>query len=162
MSWLDFAKSAIKEAQKTIDKALDIKDEDIETPVVSSAPVDPNSDDFFSTWGVDTSIGADDPTTVVTKSPIRSTNKMNAVTSSLWGSFTGSFFEPTKAAEKSLSVENLVDDEATEDKFSRSKLVVREISEDGDDPTEEESKSQVNLDLHIFLSIYKLSDYHEN
>lgn len=143
MSWLDFAKTAIKEAQKTIDKALDIKDEDPDAPVSSAAPIDPNSEDFFASWGVEANLVSDSSSTVVTKSPTRTTNKVNAVSASLWGSFTGSFFEPTKPAEKSPSVENLVDDEVTEDKFSHSKLVVREISEDGDDANEEEIKAQV-------------------
>ncbi|KAJ1529876.1 hypothetical protein ONE63_006608 [Megalurothrips usitatus] len=75
------AKSTLKGAQKAIDKALDIKEDDdnideIATPASSKD----DCESFFSTWGVrgdgspDTTPGSQEP-------------------SSLWGSFTGSFFE---------------------------------------------------------------------
>ncbi|KAL1450867.1 hypothetical protein WDU94_003181 [Cyamophila willieti] len=73
MSWFDtsnivsLAKSTLKEAQKTIDKALDITDE-------PDDDVKPSSD-------VSASKVASEPST-----PFAS--------SSIWGSFTGSFFEP--------------------------------------------------------------------
>ncbi|XP_057324229.1 TATA element modulatory factor isoform X1 [Microplitis mediator] len=94
MSWFDasgfasLAKSALKEAQKTIDKALDIKEEEqhqqqqqkvTETPVIDDS-------NFFATWGIKSESG----------------NAQTATTSnfkqdsSIWGSFTGSFFEPPK------------------------------------------------------------------
>lgn len=78
MSWFDptgfatLAKSALKEAQKTIDKALDIQDEDKEK---QSNPTSTQS-----------SPGA------VTKEVTSTTGKMTN-SASLWGSFTGSFFE---------------------------------------------------------------------
>ncbi|KAJ8935602.1 hypothetical protein NQ318_017340 [Aromia moschata] len=56
MSWFDaaglanIAKSALKEAQKTIDKALDIKEDHNLVP--TNTPVDTNSEDFFGIWGV--------------------------------------------------------------------------------------------------------------
>ncbi|XP_073968898.1 TATA element modulatory factor-like isoform X2 [Rhodnius prolixus] len=78
MSWFDptgfatLAKSALKEAQKTIDKALDIQDED---KAKQSNPASTQS-----------SPGA--VTKEVTSTPGKMTNS-----ASLWGSFTGSFFE---------------------------------------------------------------------
>ncbi|GJQ70822.1 hypothetical protein Trydic_g749 [Trypoxylus dichotomus] len=56
MSWFDassfatIAKTALKEAQKTIDKALDIRDDDLSL-APANTPVDTNSDDFFGSWG---------------------------------------------------------------------------------------------------------------
>ncbi|EZA61630.1 TATA element modulatory factor [Ooceraea biroi] len=89
MSWFDatgfanLAKSALKEAQKTIDKALDIKEE--EPKVIQSRPVD--TSDFFASWGLqneeDTSKHDNNP-------------QKQPGSSSIWGSFTGSFFEPPK------------------------------------------------------------------
>lgn len=78
------AKSTLKGAQKAIDKALDIKEDDdnideIATPATPASSKD-DCESFFSTWGVrgdgspDTTPGSQEP-------------------SSLWGSFTGSFFE---------------------------------------------------------------------
>lgn len=155
MSWFDaagfanLAKTALKEAQKTIDKALDIKDEESANKSTTEIPVDVNSDDFFSSWGVNQmeipKSKTDSPPedVVVTKSPTKAANKMNLMSTSLWGSFTGSFFEspksenaPEKTVHHTISVESLADDSSDlgniDEKFSRSKLVVREISEDGD------------------------------
>ncbi|KAJ8664856.1 hypothetical protein QAD02_006518 [Eretmocerus hayati] len=86
MSWFDtsgfasLAKTALKEAQKTIDKALDIKDEDPNKPAVKSTD---NSPDFFDSWGVE----GDE------SKPSTSQRQQNT---SIWGSFTGSFFENPK------------------------------------------------------------------
>ncbi|KAK0168648.1 hypothetical protein PV327_002426 [Microctonus hyperodae] len=85
MSWFDasgfasLAKTALKEAQKTIDKALDIKEEEqraVETPMIDDT-------NFFATWGIktDNSINVQSPS---------SSSKQDT---SIWGSFTGSFFE---------------------------------------------------------------------
>uniref|UniRef100_A0A0K8TKP1 Putative transcription factor tmf tata element modulatory factor n=1 Tax=Tabanus bromius TaxID=304241 RepID=A0A0K8TKP1_TABBR len=80
MSWFDtsglasLAKNALKEAQKQIDKALDIKDDDL-----SSSPPDLKS--------------KTEPTTPL--QPMRQSVSNPA----LWGSFTGSFFENPKAGE---------------------------------------------------------------
>lgn len=156
MSWFDaagfasLAKSALKEAQKTIDKALDIKDDENGGGITHLSPVDASGDDFFSSFGVsqvDSSnksceANQEEMMPVVTKSPTKVPNKMN-LTSSLWGSFTGSFFEspksemgPEKSVQHTTSIESLADDASDfgliEEKFSQSKLVVREISEDGD------------------------------
>ncbi|XP_034250981.1 TATA element modulatory factor isoform X2 [Thrips palmi] len=80
------AKSAVKGAQKAIDKALDIKEEvdsvdKIEVPALGKD----DSDSFFSNWGVKADSSPD-------KNPAFSVPQ-ETVSSSLWGSFTGSFFE---------------------------------------------------------------------
>lgn len=130
MSWFDtagiasLAKNALKEAQKTIDKALDIKDDDT-TPrsvvkgsakrnfyisvkinriyvfylnfctFVETPPVEEDSDGFFSSWSVKSPSsppiakrGAAPDTTAIEEEPAPSNSS-----STIWGSFTGSFFE---------------------------------------------------------------------
>lgn len=77
------AKSALKGAQKTIDKALDIKEE--EPKVIQSRPDE--SSDFFASWGLQNEEGAN-------KREGDPQKQQNS--SSIWGSFTGSFFEPPK------------------------------------------------------------------
>lgn len=80
MSWFDttgiasLAKNALKEAQKTIDKALDIKDDE--------TAIEPSSLDSSSIL---------DSQTKSTNMKHSSSN--NALQSSIWGSFTGSFFD---------------------------------------------------------------------
>lgn len=96
MSWFDaaglasIAKSALKEAQKTIDKALDIKDSDF-TSTPTNTPVDTN-DDFFGTWGLAQTSSVKNE--VVNKGDVA--GLPGNVSASLWGSFTGSFFETQK------------------------------------------------------------------
>ncbi|XP_020292159.1 TATA element modulatory factor isoform X2 [Pseudomyrmex gracilis] len=93
MSWFDatgfanLAKSALKGAQKTIDKALDIKEEE---PKLSSHD---ETTDFFASWGVQN----DEETN---KSNSNSQKQQNS--SSIWGSFTGSFFESPKLIEENV------------------------------------------------------------
>lgn len=119
MNWFDtsgltsFAKTALKEAQKTIDKALDIQDESSEeqsddarsptdtksSPTTSTAQKD--NGDFFASWGLTVSAesGKDDPIKdqpVVTESPSKSEPQ------SLWGSFAGSFFEHPKNEDSTI------------------------------------------------------------
>ena len=95
MSWFDasgfasLAKSALKEAQKTIDKALDIKDEEQKATQAPSADVS----DFFETWGLKNEGPPDE------KSDLTSQKNQ---TSSIWGSFTGSFFENPKGDEEGI------------------------------------------------------------
>lgn len=140
MSWFDaaglanIAKSALKEAQKTIDKALDIREEDL-AHVPSNTPID--SDDFFNSWAVSTKsdhlVSGEPIKEVITKSPGKSSQKM---TGSLWGSFTGSFFEGTANTtnQPKSPVSDSLDDLAEfcgEVGFSRSKPVVQR-SGDGD------------------------------
>jgi hypothetical protein len=119
MSWFDatgfanLAKSALKEAQKTIDKALDIKDEENHSIIQSktTSPVSPqdDTDNFFASWGLKSSVEKEKPETSNERVKVESScsadpeqesrkdasvgvNRM-ALSSSLWGSFTGSFFE---------------------------------------------------------------------
>ncbi|XP_022908372.2 TATA element modulatory factor [Onthophagus taurus] len=134
MSWFDtasfanIAKSALKEAQRTIDKALDIRDDDPNAVVPSNTPIDVNQDEFFQSWGLNTvNSNKNSPSDVVTKSPVKS----QKVVSSIWGSFTGSFFENAqeKGQKSKDSIESL-DDSADLD-FKESKLVVQH-SDDGD------------------------------
>lgn len=78
MSWFDtagiasLAKNALKEAQKTIDKALDIKEDDsaIESPSLDTNILDGH-----------------------TKSANMKSSSNNTLQSSIWGSFSGSFFD---------------------------------------------------------------------
>ncbi|XP_014257466.1 TATA element modulatory factor-like isoform X2 [Cimex lectularius] len=85
MSWFDttgfatLAKSALKEAQKTIDKALDIQDE--EGAKTKQSP----------TWGLQSGSSQSTPG-AITKEVVSPSVKMPNSTS-LWGSFTGSFFD---------------------------------------------------------------------
>lgn len=108
MSWFDatgiasLAKSALKEAQKTIDKALDIKgDEDVndsnaETNSSSTSDLSIKSDSASK----ETSESVSENLKMMKQSisnPILSTmSTMPSATSAsnLWGSFTGSFFDP--------------------------------------------------------------------
>ncbi|XP_054009031.1 TATA element modulatory factor isoform X1 [Hylaeus anthracinus] len=94
MSWFDatgfanLAKSALKGAQKTIDKALDIKDED-QKPVESHTE---DTSDFFSNWGLKGEEDVDHRE--------KSKDSKQEAASSIWGSFTGSFFESPKFNEE--------------------------------------------------------------
>lgn len=89
MSWFDagalanIAKSALKGAQKTIDKALDIKEE-LETAAPLNSPIDTNpSSDFFGTWGITQSDHVASSPSEVNLKP------SNQMATSIWGSFTG-------------------------------------------------------------------------
>jgi hypothetical protein len=132
MSWFDasgfasIAKSALREAQRTIDKALDIKDDEI-NPVPANTPIDTNSDDFFGTWGLTQSGQIKDA-----KKDDDAAKLPPKLQSSLWGSFTGSFFDANKDDPKTPSIDSLDDSIDTgSEHFSRSKLVVQQ-SDDGD------------------------------
>lgn len=151
MNWFDtsgltsFAKTALKEAQKTIDKALDIQDEsgeelEPESSPQTSAKSSPNHSnvsqkdnaDFFASWGLTMSAESnqDDPIKeqpVVTESPSKSTSQ------TLWGSFAGSFFEqPTKEdgtivrppKAKSMNVIADTKYDSQDDLFSKSQLIM--------------------------------------
>ncbi|KPJ20438.1 TATA element modulatory factor [Papilio machaon] len=153
MNWFDtsgltsLAKTALKEAQKTIDKALDITDESSEEHDDEPVPIKPtkslssgntpqkDSSDFFASWGLTVSAeSSKDPIKeqpVVTESPSKSNSQ------SLWGSFAGSFFEQQqqKASEsesaivrppKAKSMTVIADSKygSQDDLFSRSQLVM--------------------------------------
>ncbi|XP_047503019.1 TATA element modulatory factor-like isoform X5 [Penaeus chinensis] len=114
MSWFDtagftsLAKSALKEAQRTIDKALDIE-EDTENVVPSATFTAPGqkeklkeeSENFFASFGLDKKKSpltpANSPVdTSAGTTPVQDGRKTSsAMVGSLWGSFTGSFFENT-------------------------------------------------------------------
>ncbi|XP_045477382.1 TATA element modulatory factor-like [Harmonia axyridis] len=121
MSWFDaaglanIAKSALKEAQRTIDKALDIKDDGLND---NNIPLDINNDDIIGTWAV----------SQPTKTEIK---KENAdIQNSIWGSFTGSFFDHAKEYNKSVSLDGLDDStDINSQHFSQSKLVVDSMNE---------------------------------
>ncbi|XP_046398392.1 TATA element modulatory factor [Ischnura elegans] len=116
MSWFDasgiasLATKALKEAQKTIDKALDIKDEDDQSSpsYVQVSPVE-ESDNFFSSWGLksptkpmksSTSLESeDDGNDSGISEKVTSSGITSVMTSSLWGSFTGSFFENSRTSD---------------------------------------------------------------
>lgn len=95
MSWFDatgfanLAKSALKEAQKTIDKALDIKEEEEDQKSVGHCSND--TSDFFTSWG----LKSDEGTIIHDKNK----ESKQEASSSIWGSFTGSFFESPKYKE---------------------------------------------------------------
>ncbi|KAL4708621.1 hypothetical protein ACJJTC_001060 [Scirpophaga incertulas] len=154
MNWFDtsgltsLAKTALKEAQKTIDKALDIQDDSSEeheddepvpsttnTPSGSGNTPQKDNSDFFSSWGLTVSMESSKDNairqqTVVTESPTKSN------TQSMWGSFAGSFFElpkesaivrPPKA--KSMNVIADSNYDSHDDLFSRSQLVMSDATE---------------------------------
>ncbi|XP_069973369.1 TATA element modulatory factor isoform X13 [Penaeus vannamei] len=114
MSWFDtagftsLAKSALKEAQRTIDKALDIE-EDSENVVPATTISSPGqkeklkeeSENFFASFGLDKKKSPLTPANSPVDSsagttPVQDGRKTSsAMVGSLWGSFTGSFFENT-------------------------------------------------------------------
>ncbi|XP_035444848.2 TATA element modulatory factor [Spodoptera frugiperda] len=151
MNWFDtsgltsLAKNALKEAQKTIDKALDIQDESGDEPEEEATPQTsaksspghsntPQKDnsDFFSSWGLTVSAESEQNTPikeqpVVTESPSKSTSQ------SIWGSFAGSFFEQPKDEEstivrppKAKSMNVIADSKygSQDDLFSKSQLIM--------------------------------------
>ncbi|KAJ8713753.1 hypothetical protein PYW07_014123 [Mythimna separata] len=152
MNWFDtsgftsLAKNALKEAQKTIDKALDIQDESGEEPEEEATPQTSaksspghnntslkDNSDFFSSWGLSVSAESeqnapikDQP--VVTESPSKSTSQ------SIWGSFAGSFFEQPKEEDPTIvrppkaKSMNVISDAnkygSNDDLFSKSQLIM--------------------------------------
>ncbi|CAB3222032.1 unnamed protein product [Arctia plantaginis] len=151
MNWFDttgltsLAKTALKEAQKTIDKALDIQDESGEEADEQSQPQTttksspghtntPQKDnvDFFASWGLTMSAESTQEAPikeqpVVTESPSKSTSQ------SLWGSFAGSFFEQPKQDDgtivrppkaKSMNVISDTKYDSQDDLFSKSQLIM--------------------------------------
>ncbi|XP_076627885.1 TATA element modulatory factor isoform X2 [Colletes latitarsis] len=106
MSWFDatgfanLAKSALKEAQKTIDKALDIKDED--QKFVEGLTED--TTDFFAAWGLKNDENVDQKAKIDDKSK----DSKHETSSSIWGSFSGSFFETSKLNEEESSQNRII------------------------------------------------------
>lgn len=98
MSWFDatglanIAKSALKGAQKTIDKALDIRDDDEDDIGFSEnensqkkAPQKRSESDFFAAWGLNEKKNVEQD--------IKKSRNNEPVSSDIWGSFSGSFFQ---------------------------------------------------------------------
>ncbi|VVD04408.1 unnamed protein product, partial [Leptidea sinapis] len=167
MNWFDtsgltsLAKTALKEAQKTIDKALDIQDDSDEEPETSSAhpqgssitsasPSNPNQNsDFFSSWGLNVSAEAHKECSskdlVVTESPSKSPGQK---TQGMWGSFAGSFFEHTNDEHtivrppKAKSMNVICNKYGSqEDLFSKSQLVMSDCTD-----TQDSKRDTVILD----------------
>lgn len=112
MSWFDttgianLAKSALKEAQKTIDKALDIKeDDDIDSNLESEESQNKMSE------------------TIITQSPSQLQSPSSGISTSIWGSFTGSFFDPKET--KNLNTDLGDDRHGVSSRISNSQLVVQ-------------------------------------
>lgn len=108
MSWFDatgiasLAKTALKEAQKTIDKALDIKEDEDSTDfgktTTSASELSIESIDSLSP---DSERSATDKKKMKQSisNPIISSVTTGTAASNLWGSFTGSFFDTTSASD---------------------------------------------------------------
>lgn len=96
MSWFDtsgianLAKSALKEAQKTIDKALDIKEDENRS---NQTPKEEQANNFFATWGIKSIDGGGEDAAMGehASGPSKEQQEMPGI----WGSFTGSFFDNT-------------------------------------------------------------------
>lgn len=115
MSWFDatgiasLAKTALKEAQKTIDKALDINEDVDNEPTRSDSLLSNSSTSDLSVKSENISKETSDSISENVKmmkqsvsNPILSTmSTMSSATtaSNLWGSFTGSFFDASKATD---------------------------------------------------------------
>lgn len=147
MSWFDatglasIAKSALKEAQKTIDKALDIQESEF-----TSAPIDTN-DDFFGTWGLAQSSSGAEFREEVPRVPTK-----NNLTTSLWGSFTGSFFETPKEPRGGDALDMLDDGKSnfSADRFKESRLIVHHddscmLRESSEQPTKGLGLHEANM-----------------
>lgn len=106
MSWFDttgfasLAKTALKEAQKTIDKALDIKEDDdggggSASDLRSSSSTSSLSVKSAEKYSPDSSEKSDSLKVMKQSisNPILSTVATATAASNLWGSFTGSFFD---------------------------------------------------------------------
>lgn len=92
MSWFDatgfasLAKTALKEAQKTIDKALDIKDE--EGDASGTRPSGSEASDSIASDVIDASAPKKS-----SSNPILATVGSATAANNLWDSFTGTFFD---------------------------------------------------------------------
>ncbi|XP_076041410.1 uncharacterized protein LOC143025513 isoform X2 [Oratosquilla oratoria] len=117
MSWFDttglasFAKTALKGAQRTIDKALDIQESQENSPPTTRPPpksasltekLKDEAEDFFATYGLAEKKSpltpANSPESPKPPSALQSgdeeeESKGTIMAGSLWGSFSGSFFE---------------------------------------------------------------------
>lgn len=116
MSWFDatglanIAKSALKEAQKTIDKALDIRDDvDENDEADQKTSQNTGEGDFFASWGLnEKSKKGDTPEDNSNMKEVNETPVKANMPNSLWGSFTGSFFEVDKTSKSKEKNEDLI------------------------------------------------------
>lgn len=112
MSWFDatgfasLAKTALKEAQKTIDKALDIKDDEEgnggEAKLKSSTSVSELGEkaaEAVPTTEGDIDGGKGKTIKQSVSNPILSTVATGTTATNLWDSFTGSFFDASNASD---------------------------------------------------------------
>ncbi|XP_076292494.1 TATA element modulatory factor [Lasioglossum baleicum] len=166
MSWFDatgfanLAKSALKEAQKTIDKALDIKEEEeeAEQKLVLERRVEDGSD-FFVSWG----LKSDED---VVPSDKNKESKQEA-SNSIWGSFTGSFFESPKYREGDSDQRRIVQSKSLQNTFTGNRQRARltsslSFSEDRTSKTQSWSKSTTEKDTSCpELDVSELSNTNE-
>lgn len=135
MSWFDatgfasLAKTALKEAQKTIDKALDIKeDEDDDgntSDLKSSSSTSSVSAKSVEKISPDSSEKSDSLKAIKqsVSNPILSTVATATSASNLWGSFTGSFFDAThENNENSGAAVTIAPTSRSESRFVASKV----------------------------------------
>ncbi|XP_045495539.1 TATA element modulatory factor [Colias croceus] len=178
MNWFDtsgltsLAKNALKEAQKTIDKALDIQDDSEEeqegasssppsaksSPEAGSIP-QKDSNDFFSSWGLTVSAEGDTDSPIK-EQPVVTESPSKANSQSLWGSFAGSFFEQPKTDDntivrppKAKSLNVICDKyDSQDDLFSKSQLVMSDGSESLDQKKNTKSEDRRKSSLSNALS----------
>lgn len=114
MSWFDatgiasLAKTALKEAQKTIDKALDIN----EDGDVDDGPVDGNTRASKAGDDVDAS-GIGEKSMNIISNPILATVGSAGAANNIWGSFTGTFFDKTATDESAATAVTIAPSSST-------------------------------------------------
>ncbi|XP_022129716.2 TATA element modulatory factor [Pieris rapae] len=185
MNWFDtsgltsLAKTALKEAQKTIDKALDIQDESDEeeenaapseqfAKISFSKSANKDPSDFFSSWGLTVS-GEEIKECATKEQPVVTASPSKAYPQSMWGSFAGSFFEQSESKDgtivrppkaKSMNVISEKYD-SQDDLFSKSQLVMSDgneaINKTNEYKTEDRRKSSLTNALS-FISSRNSSD----
>lgn len=118
MSWFDtsglasLAKTALKEAQKTIDKALDIKEDELTESTASDSKL-PKSD----LQSMSSPIAATMPHSTAMKHSLSNPTLQSA---SIWGSFSGSFFDNPNAGGPMKTVTTPPSSQATRHRDSSS------------------------------------------
>ncbi|KAK7081030.1 TATA element modulatory factor 1 [Halocaridina rubra] len=119
MSWFDtagltsLAKSALKEAQRTIDKALDIEENNEENASAHkglSEKLKDESENFFASFGLEKKKSPSTPAntpveTLPSGRDAAEKSSPNPMVGSLWGSFTGSFFDNASSSKVQMEEE---------------------------------------------------------
>lgn len=123
MSWFDatgiasLAKTALKEAQKTIDKALDIKEDEDNNGQMKSSSTSSSLSSKSEKISPDSSEHSEKSHELI-KQSISSPLLSTVATNNLWGSFTGSFFDVTAANEdKNKPAVTIAPTSSTESRF---------------------------------------------